>query len=88
MKRIGGRLALRRECCFWNAYYAADGTMEGAVFIGSILISAVKDNPERKNAFLHIMFDAVADLVEKETGIRPTTGEIKAAPEHERTGNA
>lgn len=31
-----GRLAMRHEGSNWSAYYAEPGTMEGAIFLGSV----------------------------------------------------
>jgi hypothetical protein len=36
MSKANGRLALRVEGEFWNAYYAMPGTMRDAIFLGSI----------------------------------------------------
>lgn len=53
-----GRLALREEVGFWRAYYAKPDTMEGAVFLGSIRMTLVKD-PKIKEAFMQLMKDCV-----------------------------
>jgi hypothetical protein len=83
-----GRLALRHEGNLWVAYYALPGTMEGAIFLGSIQIRFVRDDV-RKLIFMGLMKDAVADILEEITGARPTwpDGE-QPAPEHERGGRA
>ena len=83
-----GRLALRVEGDNWNAYYAKPNTMEGAVFLGSIGMPFIVANPERKQAFMDMMRDIVADHIQEATGIRPTWGDPKTAPEHERSGTA
>ena len=54
MREIG-RLALRHEGNFWNAYYALPGTMEGALFLGSIAMAFVVENTERKELFMAMM---------------------------------
>lgn len=82
-----GRLAMRHEGENWSAYYAMPGTMEGAIFLGSIRMGAVVDNAERKEAFMLMMRDIVADIIEEHTGYRPTWGGPQTAPEHERAGN-
>lgn len=84
-----GRLAMRHEGENWNAYYAMPGTMDGAIFLGSIRMAAVSPNyPERKAAFMDMMRDIVADIIEMETGQRPTWPEgAQPAPEHERAGH-
>jgi hypothetical protein len=82
-----GRLAMRHEGEYWNAYYAMPGTMEGAIVLGSIRMGAVIDNPARKDAFMVMMRDIVADIIEEHTGYRPIWGGPQTAPEHERAGN-
>lgn len=84
-----GRLAMRHEGANWNAYYALPGTMEGAIFLGSIAMRFVTDKPDRRAAFMDFMREAVGDLIEELTGHRPTWPEgAHAAPEHERSGHA
>lgn len=83
-----GRLALRQEGGNWNAYYALTDTMNDAVYLGSIRMAAVTGHPERKQLFMEMMRDIVSDIIEKETGTRPTWGGPKSAPEHERAGRA
>lgn len=81
-----GRIALRQEGGNWNAYWAQNGTMENAVFIGSIKMSAIVRNKERKQQFIELMRGTMADIVEERFGIRPAF-DIEPAPEHERSGN-
>lgn len=82
-----GRLAMRQEGNTWNAYYGLPDNIEDPVFLGSICMSAVVNNPDRKAAFMEMMRDIVSDIIEEETGVRPTwTGPV-GAPEHERAGN-
>jgi hypothetical protein len=87
-KEQSGRLAMRHEGEWWSAYYADHGTMEGAILLGSILMKFA-ENPERKRAFMDLMRDNVADMIEAVTGQRPVwpTGP-EPAPEHERSGHA
>lgn len=82
-----GRLAMREEGENWNAYYAMPGTMEGAIFLGSIKLAFVQQ-PDRKNAFMALMREAVGDLIEEQVGVRPIWGGEKPAPESERGGSA
>lgn len=82
-----GRLALREEGESWVAYYALPNTMDGAVFLGSIRMGAVTTSPARKAAFMDLMRELVADIIEQETGIRPVWGGAHRAPEHERSGH-
>ena len=83
-----GRLALREEGKFWVAYYALPDTMEGALLLGSIAMRFVQ-NQERKDAFMGLMREAVADILEEKTGTRPTwPNPPQRAPEHERGGHS
>ena len=83
-----GRLAMRHEGDNWNAYYALPTSMTEPIFLGSIRMRAISDNPERKQAFMAMMRDIVSDIIEAETGIRPAWGGPTTAPEHERSGEA
>lgn len=83
-----GRLALRAEGDNWNAYYADQDTMKGALYLGSIRISIIQNSGERKEEFMSLMKEVVADIIEEVTGIRPLYRNPKTAPEHERSGNA
>ena len=83
-----GRLAMRHEGNNWNAYYALPNSMEDPIFLGSIRMTAITNNQERKQSFMQMMRDIVSDIIEDETGIRPTWGDPTMAPEHERSGEA
>ena len=87
MQRIG-RLAMRHEGQNWNAYYALPDSMAEPLFLGSIRMGAIAANPERKQAFMQMMREIVSDIIQAETGVRPTWGGPTAAPEHERAGEA
>lgn len=82
-----GRVAMRHEGELWNAYYALPDSMSRPIFLGSIRMGAVADNPQRKEAFMNMMRDIVSDIIEAEIGIRPTWGGPQSAPEHERSGH-
>jgi hypothetical protein len=82
-----GRLALRVEGNLWVAYYALTDTMQDALFLGSINMRFVQQ-VERKQAFMDLMQEAVADIIEEKTGERPTWTMPRSAPEHERSGRA
>ena len=82
-----GRLALRQEGDWWNAYYALTDTMEDAIHLGSIRLTAVAD-PDRKQAFMDLMRGLVSDIIEEKAGVRPTWGGPHSAPEHERAGSS
>ncbi len=84
-----GRLALRHEGDLWNAYYAMPGTMQGAIFLGSISMRLVPSGSKRYHAFMDLMRDAMTDLIEETIGQRPVWPEgPQPAPENERGGNA
>lgn len=81
-----GRLAFRHEGHWWNAYVAPPDTMQGALLIGSIAMAGVQ-RKDRKEAFMRLMRDVHADLIEGATGKRPEWLEPEPAPEHERAGH-
>jgi hypothetical protein len=82
-----GRLALRVEGDLWVAYYALPDTMRDAIFLGSIQLRFVQDQA-RKQIFMDLMREAVADLIEANIGERPSWQQPHVAPEHERGGKA
>ncbi len=82
-----GRLALRHEGENWNAYYAMPGTMEGAIYLGSIKMQFIQDEG-RKKIFMDLMREAVGDLIEEACGVRPIWGGPASAPASERSGNS
>lgn len=86
LKQIG-RLAMRHEGDFWNAYYAQPDTMKGALFLGSIAMAAIVDQSARKDAFMALMREFVADIIEEKCGVRPVMPGAVPAPEHERSGH-
>lgn len=84
-----GRLALRHEGTFWNAYYAMPDTMDGAILLGSIAMRFVYRDPNRKSVFMHMMQAAVSDILEEQTGHRPKWPDgPQPAPESERAGHS
>lgn len=84
-----GRLALREEGKFWNAYYALPDSMEDAILLGSIAMRFVAGNQERKDTFMGLMRESVSDILEEQTGHRPTWPDgPQRAPEHERAGHS
>ncbi len=85
-KQQVGRLALRVEGDWWVAYYALPDTMDGAFEMGRIAMGLVQDR-RRKQAFMDLMRDGVAEFLQDMTGERPDF-ELRAAPEHERAGRA
>lgn len=83
------RLSFRREGKWWVAYTAELGTMKGAQPIGRIALAIVEAEPARKQQFMDLMQEAVSDLVQATTGVRPIwPSPPQPAPEHERSGSA
>lgn len=83
-----GRLAMRVENGWWVAYYALPNTMEDALHLGQIRMRFVEDK-ERKDAFMALMREAVSDVIEEKTGVRPVWPRgPQPAPESERSGHA
>lgn len=84
-----GRLALRTEGDYWNAYYAQPDTMQDAIHLGSIRMSLVTNSETCKLAFMSLMQEAVADLLKVATGkIASWPDPPQVAPENERSGSA
>lgn len=82
-----GRLAMRHEGKFWNAYYAEPDSMTDAILLGSVAMRFV-ETQERRDAFMNFMREAVSDLIQETTGIRPTWPDgPRSAPEHEKAGH-
>lgn len=81
-----GRLALRVDGNFWNAYYAKNDTMERAIFLGSLHMRFAQD-PKRKEQFMDLMRGVVSDVLKEIVGGRDldVTWVTQPAPEHERT---
>lgn len=85
MVRVG-TLKMRVEGDFWFAYYALPGAkMTEWVHLGSIHMSACR-NEVIKTAFFLLMREAVSDIIENATGIRPVWPHAPVpGPENERT---
>lgn len=83
-----GRLAYRHEGKWWVAYYALPDTMEKSIQLGRIKMTAIEGRPERKQQFMDLLRDVVADIIEETSGRRPEWLEPTAAPESERSGHA
>lgn len=84
-----GRLAMRVEGDWWNAYYAMPDTMEDAILLGSIRMIFVHDF-SAKEIFMALMRDAVSAIIKDRIGVEPSWPDEggKPAPEHERAGRA
>lgn len=87
-----GRLAFREEGRNWNVYYALTGTMENAIWIGSIAMRFIEgpENWRRKKEFMRMMRNCVDELVKELTGqqLHWPEPEGHKAPESERGGSA
>jgi hypothetical protein len=82
-----GRLAMRVEGNLWVAYFAQMGTMDGAIFLGSIQMAFVQDR-DRKAAFMGLMREAVGEILAAASGAEPHWPAPVPAPESERSGRA
>jgi hypothetical protein len=86
-KQEVGRLALRHEGTWWNAYWAKhQDSMNDAVLLGSIRMSLA--HGAAKDAFVGTMTLAFDQIVHEVVGQTPEWSEPHAAPEHEKAGNA
>jgi hypothetical protein len=81
-----GRLALRHEGEWWNAYWAPNQhNMEKALLLGTIRMSCVRGSIREE--FIDLMRRSFANIVKDETGLDPTWDGEKPAPERERSGH-
>ena len=89
MKVQMGRLAMREEGDWWNAYYALPDTMDDAILLGSIRMAIVADF-SAKQIFMALMRDAVTAFIKDRSGLTPEWPEPdgRPAPQHERAGRA
>ena len=87
-KELPLRLSFRVEGDWWNAYVAAPNKMDGARHIGSILMAAVRDNQDRKQAFMDLMQSFLGDIIAEVFGSQPEWSEPVQAPQSERAGRA
>jgi hypothetical protein len=62
------RLLFRPENKMWNAYLARSSTVENALLIGSICMSSVIFNEDRKQAFIKMMSAVVSEMLEDVLG--------------------
>lgn len=85
MPEIPGRLMLRAEGDWWNAYFGK--STEDRIHIGSIRIAIVTKSPTAKQAFMECMSNVVAEAVREIYGENPEM-HVSNAPESERAGSA
>jgi hypothetical protein len=82
------RLAFRREGQWWNCYLANQGTMDGAKLMASVLIGPFENNADRKERYMILMKEILAEAIEETFGVKPTEWKDRQAPESERGGHA
>jgi hypothetical protein len=87
IKSAGVRLAIRHEGDVVNAYLAKEGTMEGAILLGSIMYGIVKGHPDIWDRWKEIMTDAMARGIKEVFNQEPKMVE-RSAPPSERAGRA
>jgi hypothetical protein len=85
---ISLRLAFRIEGDVWNAYVAPTDSMNNALLLGSIRITAVADQPKRKAAFMELMKASMGDFVRSIGSDITAWNDPVTAPEHEKAGRA
>lgn len=85
--QIEGKLMLRVEGAWWNAYFGKSGDDPGKVHLGSIRGAIVTKSPKTKTLFIEMMSEAVSEAVAEIYGEYPHM-EVSSAPEHERSGSA
>lgn len=84
-----GRLAMRQEGAYWNAYYAPHmASMGEAILIGSIKMTVIQKDMDLKNAFMMLMQGSVSVAIEDSIGVAPNWSDPVTAPQHEKAGNA
>jgi hypothetical protein len=81
-----GRLAIRKEGQWVNAYYALPDTMKDALPLGMIRVRICDQSPDLYDRWKQLMKDAVGHIVKDVTGIKPEWSGEERAPEHERAG--
>jgi hypothetical protein len=79
------RLAIRSEGEFVNAYHAETGTMKGALLLGSIRRTLLRQQPDLFDTWKSLMSKAYSQMIEDALSVKPTMIE-EPAPEHERAG--
>ena len=77
-----GRLIIKREGHFWNAYHVVSDKAEDSNLIGSICIGAVANNTEMRDAFKAMMTNIVFEAIKEITGTVPTMVKENHQPIH------
>ncbi len=68
-----GRLTMRREGKDWNVYYILPNKVSMLLFLCSMRVNTIANNPKRMRIFM----DMVSDTVKYKTGIQPDWEEPK-----------
>lgn len=79
-----GRLAMREEGEFWNAYFADTESMEDALLLGSIRMTCVRGHPHRKDQFMAMMRGIIDQGVKELYDQDLKWNEPTPGPENER----
>lgn len=82
------RLAFRVEGDWWNAYVAPTESMNNALLLGSIRMTAVVGKPKCKAAFMELMKESMGDFVRSIGSEVTAWNDPVTAPEHEKAGRA
>ena len=82
-----GRLAMRQEGDYWNAYFAQSDTMEGSILLGSLHMGCAMADIQVKDGFMEVMRQAAGNIISNATGITPGWSGVEDAPEHEKAGH-
>lgn len=61
LSHISG-LAIHREGERWNAYYTLPNSKNDVIFLGSIGLRFIEENPERRKEFLQLMRKNASDI--------------------------
>lgn len=79
-----GRIAFREEGDYWNAYFAAQDSMQDAVLLGSLRMNAAHV-PELKQQFIDLMKAVFSQACRETIGRAPAWFRETPAPDSERT---
>lgn len=64
------RIAYRAEGDFFNAYFAHPNTLDGAIPLGSVRMSIIKNHAPARERFRSLIDDAVHSMFREATGAR------------------
>lgn len=83
-----GRVAIRHEGEFINAYWAQPDAMENATLLGSMRYALVAADNDVFEAFKELMQFAAQIFLKTALNADAKFGNEEPAPEHERSGHA